>query len=285
LRLESDTIMNIEQIEKLLIEALTIAKQIHEELGETGKQIVQKNRFGDTALRIDIEIENAILGFLKKLQIPIRVVSEENGTVEICKNPIYLGILDGLDGTNVYKKSRGTGRYGTMFGIYSNTYPLYNDYLSSGIVEHSRNCIFFASKGTGSFLKCGNKVKSIHCSEKNKINKNTKIYIDEFFDINIKIFSEKLYEFNTKCLGSSSIYYVDLVSGDADLVLECTRKGNLEIAVAYGILVEAGGVMTTLDGDDLGPMSYFDFGQQEYLPIISACTDKLGKSLIKILEK
>lgn len=277
--------MNIKQIEKLLIEALNIANQVHKELGETGKQIVQKNRFGDTALRIDIEIENAILSFLKKLQIPIRVVSEENGTVDICNNPIYLGILDGLDGTNVYKKSCGTGRYGTMFGIYSNIYPLYNDYLSSGIIEHSKKCITFASKGTGSFFKCGNNLKSIYCSKKNKVDKNTKIYIDEFFDINIKTFSKKLYDFNTKCSGSSSIYYIDLVSGDADLVLECTRKGNLELAVAYGIIVEAGGVMITLDGDDLGPMSYLDFGQQEYLPIISACTDKLGKSLIKFLQK
>jgi fructose-1,6-bisphosphatase/inositol monophosphatase family enzyme len=43
------------------------------------------------------------------------------------------------------------------------------------------------------------------------------------------------------------------------LALECTRKGNLEIAVAYGLIREAGGVMTTADGEDLGPKGYQTF--------------------------
>src|SRR5689334_15712201 len=102
-------IMTIEQLENIVINALYEAYQVHEDLGETGKQLVQKNQFGDTALKVDIEAEQVILTTLREAQLSIRVISEEHGTVDIGDNPIYLGILDGLDGSGVYKSLRGTG--------------------------------------------------------------------------------------------------------------------------------------------------------------------------------
>ena len=46
--------------------------------------------------------------------------------------------------------------------------------------------------------------------------------------------------------GSSAIAYVDIATGEAHINLEYTRKDNLEIAVAYGLLKEAGAVL--IDG-------------------------------------
>jgi len=278
--------MNQNEIEEIALTTLKKTYDVHQELGAFGEKDVKKNQFWDTALKCDIEAEKAVLEVLKKAKVPIKIISEEHGDIEIGKNPIYLGILDGLDGSSVYKKSRGKGRYGTMFGIFSNLNPSYSDYIFSGAMEHSTNRLFYSTKGKGNFIITNNdKSKQIHCSNVSKLNEVKKIYIDEYFDINKKTFSSKLQDFNPLYLGSSCVYYIDLASGEADLVLECTRKGNLEIAVAYGLETESGAVMVDLDGKSLGDKKYFEFGQDKNIPVISASTKKLAQELINFISK
>ena len=87
---------------------------------------------------------------------------------------------------------------------------------------------------------------------------------------------------------SRATHYVDLASGNADLILECTRKGNLEMAAAYGLITEAGGVMVTSDGFSIKNKRYLELGQKDYLPIVIASTIELAKELLdklKWLEK
>jgi len=100
-----------ERFEQITLDGLRRALSVHDNLGESGEELVQKNQFGETALRVDIECEKAILDFLREARVPIRIISEEHGQVDITENPLYLGILDGLDGSNVYKKERGRTRY------------------------------------------------------------------------------------------------------------------------------------------------------------------------------
>ena len=85
-------------------------------------------------------------------------------------------------------------------------------------------------------------------------------------------------------IGSSAIYYADLANGKVDAVIECTRKNNLEIAIAFGLIREAGGVMLLADGSSIGPKQYKTFGQSEHLPVISAATKRLGKELVARLD-
>lgn len=69
------------------------------------------------------------------------------------------------------------------------------------------------------------------------------------------------------------------------MALECTRKGNLEIAVAYGLETEAGAVIVDMKGEDIGDKRYLDFGQKEQLPIITASTQDLALRLIDHIKK
>lgn len=66
-----------------------------------------------------------------------------------------------------------------------------------------------------------------------------------------------------------------------DAVIECTRKKNLEIAVAFGILNEAGGAMLDSHGHSLAGKNYLDFGQgaDDHLLVISAATKTLARKL------
>jgi len=278
-----------ERLQGIVIEGLQRALLVHDQLGAAGEEPVRKNEFGDTALRVDVACEKAILDFLRETRIPIRVISEEHGQVDIGEHPRYVGILDGLDGSSAYKKERGRARYGTMFGIFNGLDPKYRDYVASGIMEQPTQRLFFARKGRGAFVATGNIHTPIHSSGRTHLDTETRIYIDEYFKINRETFSDKLRTVRLKpeafSSESSAVYYADVACGAADLALECTRKNNLEIAVAYGLEREAGAVMVDLEGVDIGDKKYLEFGQQEKIPIITAATRELAKNLIRHNER
>lgn len=279
---------SIEGIARIGIEALTNAFGVHNSLDKQGLAVVYKNRFGDTALRGDIECEEAVLNVLEKNSLPIIVHSEEHGVKQVGNKPKYLGVLDGIDGSAVYKDRFGEGRYGTMFGIFSKTDPEYKDYLFSGIMEHASGRLFYAAKGKGAFVIESGQTKPIHCRNTEELDpQHVKLYADTEFD---KLFhvnvvgdvTEKLPGFDITCLKVSAAYYSSLVNAEVDAVIECTRKGNLEIATAYGLVTEAGGAMITLDGASIGNKKYLEFGQGQHvhIPIISGATDTLARSLV-----
>ncbi len=283
------TMAEVMELQEVVVEALKESAEVHSALGESGKEPIQKNQFGETALRADWEAEETILNYLKQQKVPIRVISEEHGVVEVCKSPLYLGILDGIDGTNPYKA--GNGRYGTMFGIFKGTDPYYHDYLVSGILEYPSTDILIASKGEGAFVLSSGIRKPISSSMVAILDhESTKIYVDGYFEVNIKTFEKQLRDFKHLTIGrpgvwgASSIYYADLVRGRVDLVGECTRKKNLEIAIAYGLIKEAGGVMVDEQGEDLGSKRYLEFGQKEdeHLPVLSAASFSLAQKLISL---
>ena len=124
----------------------------------------------------------------------------------------------------------------------------------------------------------------IHSSSRTQLDPAAQIYIDEYFEVNRETFSKKLKGFNTHYGGSSAVYYADVASGAADLALECTRKNNLEIAIAYGLEMEAGAVMVGLDGASLGDKKYLEFGQKEKVPIITAATRELAERLLEHIK-
>jgi fructose-1,6-bisphosphatase/inositol monophosphatase family enzyme len=271
------------RLQNIWIWALKEAYKVHESLWINWEKSVSKNQHGETALRVDIECEKAIIDFFIKNNISIKFISEEHGITIIWDKPKYTAILDWLDWTGVYKKSRWVWRYGTMLWIFSGLNPTYKDYIFSGIIEHVSNKIFYALKNSGSYITNDSENYQIYCNSKTKIDKEWIIYIDEYWDLNIKTFSDKLVGYNKSCLGSSCIYYIDVASGNADFALECTRKWNLEIAVAYGLIKESGWVMVTLDWESLDEKKYLDFWQKTSIPIITASNISLARDLIKIL--
>jgi len=279
--------VDTDKLIELGFEALQRAFKGHKELGERGLEPIQKNPHGETSLRGDIEAEKAVIETFRKANVPIRIISEEHGQTDITDNPQFLAVLDGLDGTNVYISTKGKGRYATMLGIFSNLNPDYNNYVFSGIMEHSTNSLFFALKGKGSFLlKDGEKTK-IKCSSLKKLSKQTRIYADIGVDQAVSItlihdtFVSKLPDYELVNVRSSAVGYADLANGKADLVLECTRKNNLEIAIAYGLINEAGGVMVTMDRVSVKDKKYLELGQKEHIPIVSASTIELANELIE----
>ena len=169
-----------------------------------------------------------------------------------------------------------------MLGIFANLEPCYEDYLFCGVMIHSPHQeLFYADKGGGGFVLLDNEPRVIKCSGVRELQKTTKLYIDDYFQVNREVFAKGLAEFKLECTGSSAVHYTDVARGTADAAMECTRKQNLEIAVAYGLITEAGGFMMTLDGISLGHRSYKTFSQDRHTPLVAAATSELASNIIR----
>lgn len=270
------------------IRALQNSFEVCSLLGEDGLREVRKNQHNETALKGDIACEKAVLDCFTRERFPVRVISEEHGTVDIGKNPKFLAVLDGIDGTVLYKKERATGKYGTMIGLFKGLNPLYSEYVIGGIMQHANNKLLIGLKGHGAYVICGLRKTRIKTVVGCEFGKLSKIYVDDAsWGINREVFSKPLKSkgFTTSCTQCSCMYYADVAEGLAHFALECTRKGNLEIAAAYGLIKEAGGVMVDLDGNDIGSQKYLEFGQHKHIPVITAANNALARNLIAFLNR
>ena len=253
-------------------------------IGILGLDGIRKNQFGETTLRMDFEAEEIVLESLRKFSIPTLVHSEEHGKVKLNGTPSFLATIDGLDGSSAYKKNFRQARCGTMFSLFSNTKPMYEDSLISISSDFSNGNIYWALKGKGAFKQIGKEALPIKTTDKKALNENTFIYVDEGVEVNKEYFSKRITNFNIHHALSSAVHWIDLASGKADIVAECTRKGNLEISCAYRLIREAGGVIVTMDKEDIGSKQFLSFGQNEHIPLVGAASKNLALSFLKYIK-
>jgi len=288
------TFTKLKQIQAVVLEGLEQSKMMHDMLGRDGLKKVSNNRFGEMALTVDIQCEDTILKYLGRTNLRIRVDTEEHGRVDIGfgngATPEYFGVIDGLDGSKMAELGFGHNRYGTMFGIYQGADPTYDDYLAVGYMEHATGRLYFAVKDAGVFVREHKTVTELSTSGKTSLGTEARIYVDEYFDFNIKTFSDRLRDFNPNTgtfYGgtSAAVAFADVASGAADFYLRSTVKGNLEPMVAYGLITEAGGAMVDQNGKSFGPKKYLSYGQgSEMLPIITAATPALAREMATYLQ-
>ncbi|OGK52120.1 hypothetical protein A3B02_00185 [Candidatus Roizmanbacteria bacterium RIFCSPLOWO2_01_FULL_42_14] len=275
------------KIESIGNEALKTAKQVYVSLGPSGREAVTENQFGDTALRADVEAEEAVLAVLKAHHLPITILSEEHGIVHLSKNPKYFGMLDGLDGSGEYLEGAG-GRYGTMLGIYQGIDPHYMDYIYGGIMIHSQGGLYYARKGCGCFLLEDGEEQSIKCSATKSLDKGTVLCADLNYDrvygtniLTTRI--QRLSGYNVQVTRSFAAHFADLVSGKADCVIGFIRKEDLEIASAFPLITEAGGVIFDIDGNSFGKQKYHELRTKKYRIFIASCGAELAEAVRQIL--
>jgi len=140
-------------------EALKNAKSAHDCLGLRGLEMQEKNRFGEMALACDYQAEVAVLNTLHKHNVPIKVRSEEHREddprTQVTDAPRFTGVLDGIDGTKLYREGPFGGLYATLFSILRGTNPTYADYEFNGAMQHATGKLYYAVPGRGSHIDNG----------------------------------------------------------------------------------------------------------------------------------
>lgn len=74
------------------------------------------------------------------------------------------------------------------------------------------------------------------------------------------------------------------IEGKIDVALEWTRKGNLEQPVAYGLVKEVGGEMTTTNGLSMGGNKFITFGQDKHMPLVIARSQNIAQIISQALN-
>jgi fructose-1,6-bisphosphatase/inositol monophosphatase family enzyme len=294
---------------------LADAYQAHEELGESGVAMQTKNQFGDSALLADVMCEQACIDSLQKLAddvgATITVHSEEHGQFQIeptgpSKSLKYTAVIDGIDGSAVYKNSRGKGLYGTMFALFDGDNPVYDDYLAAGLVIPSKQEILLATNGAG--VSCIDAAKNmpprqVATDAVARLSVGTLVFVDDRFPnlqldakhydyhhINQRIFGDPLRAagYDVVDSGSTAAYCYLIATGQALLLGDATRKGNLEYATMYAIVKEAGGVMAAFNPaaktfEPIGQKPFISWGQDRHTPTATAANQQVLDQLQTLL--
>jgi len=153
----------------------------------------------------------------------------------------------------------------------------------SFVVDHPSGMLYFATATGGASvtnLSSGER-RFLHVSDAARLTPELRVKADLAWQRTRDFLSDKfpdLVVHDPKCSAES---YTELVSGGIDAVVECTRKRNLELAVAYLLVTRAGGVMLTESGQDLGQQRYQTFGQDknDHQIVISAASLPLAGTL------
>ena len=293
----------INYLSELLTTALAHTYDLHESLGEAGVNDVETNQFGDTAMVADVQSERIMLDALRTSGETFIVHSEEHGKLAIPGNDptlsAKLAVMDGLDGSSLYKKARGTGNYGTMFAIFENDKPVYGEYSVAGIMLHSTAQLLVARRGQGVTLRDfrTGQEESVTTSGA-ELTAGALVYVDDdvnvpkdntlypYFQTNLEVFAKPLRRtaVEPQRTGASAGYYASLAMGEALIVGEATRKGNLELAAAYALVKEAGGsIIDVKSWQDIGDRKFLEYGQNSHEPFVAVANPAALQTLKAII--
>jgi len=247
----------------------------------------QTNQFGDKTLVADWELEETVIKFWQSAGFKIGWIAEEH-PVLFNKNEVdYIGYLDGLDGSSVYKANEG-GRCGTMMSIYQASDQTFAGYVGSLIVDYGNHkiggdCSYIAAQGLGAWADLVLKEKYLQINvtsdgRMRQLRKDLFAYADLYFGV-VRKATKKIAKVKFRYLKASMPYYADLAQGYAWVVIECTRKRSLEIAAAYPLVHEAGGVIIDLSSNqELGELDRSLAEANEQI-IISAASLEIAKTI------
>lgn len=290
-----------EQLRQVVHDGLIAVYHVHEDLGADGVNAVEINQFGDQAMAADVQSERVVLDTLEAAGIPAIVHSEEHGVVRVnpdIDKPV-LAVLDGLDGSSLYKKERGEALYGTMFAVFENDNPTYNQYIAAGLTLPSVHKMLLAKRGEGVQvidLETGETTET-HASDQT-LTTASLIFADgvetpadaplhDYFQTNYDKFVAPLKQagYETHRTGSSAAYYAQLALGAALAVGESTRKGNLEYATAYALIKEAGGQFVSAETwEDIGEQPFLTYGQDRHIPHVAVANETVLNQLKDIIQ-
>lgn len=203
------------------------------------KSIIKEGK-SDVTRRIDWEVEDFIIGYLKERGIPAIVLTEERNLVRISNDPYYLFVIDPLDGSlnfvmdiPFYSISIGVARYSGD--------PKMKDLIAGIIVDVQRDAYYYAEAGKGIYVK-GNTVKPLGDALDKPI---ASIYMEPSIGVDtftrIKRIYDDLGAFKVRTLGSSSLEATLASFGRFLFFMDIRNKLRVfDIAAAYVIAKELG---------------------------------------------
>lgn len=254
---------------ELLLEGLENAYKNHVFLGEDGRAKDKENRFGDMALRADVEAEEwitkSLLKFAERNNVHVICKSEELGEQDINPEGIetYFAVFDGLDGSSNYLK-RGEWGYGTMWALAKNENPTYDDFEAAGIAMMEEGKILVAQKGIGLTVFDMATMEKIEMPrfDSNEAYDHSKILANKAFPEELTAIGKNTEDWPMTGSTAASIATI-CTGGKWQGLVEVTRKNNLEQPILFVMIESLGGVMVDRLGNSIGPNKFKNWAQKK----------------------
>ena len=248
----------------------------------------KKNRFGDMAMRADVEAEEIILNSLvnyskiNKFNLIYKGEEMGEGTIDNGNKDLF-AVFDGLDGSSNYLNKNDFG-YGTMVAVSEVTDPKYNDFIVAGLAMMEEEKIVIAVKNEGVYVydvatKNNEKLDNFPSEEKFD---DSKVLANKYFPEEISAYGNNPWIMT----GSTawSIYSI-CAGGKFNGLIEVTRKGNLEQPILYLMITSLGGVMVDISGNSIGNYNFNTWGQSEKLFVITSKNNSIVSEILKNVTK
>jgi len=212
---------------------------------------------------IDKVAEDIAINYIKRLKTKINILSEEAGFLDY--NGDYTFVIDPIDGTR--NAVRGIPLYSISLGVGKHKL----EDIEFGIVKNiPTGDVYTAEKGNGAFYN-KKRISTPNLPDKE--------IVFSFSDWNI--FQNDIFEFNIydkfRSLGCASIEMCMVASGALDLYVVSEEYLRVtDIAAAYLIVKEAGGLVTNIKGNKLD----IDLNLDNRTSVITACNIDLINRII-----
>lgn len=243
-------------------------------LKEAGEEM-GRGAGGDTTRKIDFIAEKTVIETLTKLNVSCILVSEEIGVKKLGENPKEFIILDPIDGT--LNALRGINFYCSSLAV---SKTLFLSGVYAGLVMNLVNGdVYYAEKNKGAYLNNN----EIHASNVTSLNEAL-IGLDLCFinseDIK-KIANLFNYVQHTRHFGANALELCQIAHGVIDAFIDARNKIRaVDIAASQLIVKEAGGVIVSLNGEELN----MKITPEEKASFIAAANNHLCKEILKVLK-
>ena len=233
--------INLQKITEDFIDTFLEAGKIAKKISEKGVKITikpDKSPVTDGDLAVDKILRSKI----KKLTPNIPIISEETVDLRVENFSKDFWLVDPIDGTKDYIKKKD--EYTLNAALIIDLKP------AIGIVfAPAKNRLFFSYGKNFAYEMSGDKTEQLTCKKKTK-NKivgleHSGITPQEVLDI------YKKNKVSETLKMSSSLKFCILAAGEADIYAAKARAYEWDIAAGHAILIHAGGLMTTHEGQEI----------------------------------
>jgi myo-inositol-1(or 4)-monophosphatase len=203
---------------------------------------------GDTTKKIDLAAENAIIQTLQDYNVSCTLISEEAGTKKIGPKPSEFYVTtDPIDGTT--NAIRGLPFIATS--IAASKTPYLHDVETALVSDIFHNITYTAERHQGAFRN-EKKIKPSTLTSLEKAVVGVDFNTAKLGELATRLMPVLQKTKHLRHLGANALELCYVADGTTDAFIDLRGKLRVtDIAAAYLILLEAGGVMVTPEGAEL----------------------------------
>ena len=237
---------------------------------------LQRGAGGDQTFYIDDIAERIVIGALEgavRQGVGFTLISEECGIREFGPQANLRILLDPLDGSNNGK--RGIPYYATSIAVLDG--EKLKDLLAGYVIDLSTGREYWAIRGEGAW--CDDQKIRCHGGDAfDMVAFEASVPSKDIPRILPLLASSR----KVRCLGAIALDLALLAAGAVDLLAVATPTRSFDYAAGMLILREAGGVMTDMEGGDIGGILA---GLERTVPMLAAANETLHQKALKILRE